>query len=92
MDILQLRYKQGVEKEFCCTEEFNKVLHVIKDIPAQVQLCYSGIPAAGFGVCAKQTMVSRTWIGPYTGKLVSAEDMASVTDTKHVWEVRNILL
>ena len=92
IDILQLRYKPGVEKEFRSTEEFNKVLAVMKNIPSQLHLCYSGIPGEGFGICATENIPSGTWIGPYEGKRVSVEEMGNMLDTRYVWEVSDLLL
>jgi len=50
-------------------------------------LCVSGIPGAGYGVCAKQTIPLGTWIGPYEGELVRPEDVFPGTDTSYMWEV-----
>jgi hypothetical protein len=85
-----LRYKPGVEKEFRSSEEFNKVLTVIKSIPSQLHLCYSTIPGAGFGICAAENIPSGTWIGPYEGKRISIEEIGSMLDTRYVWEVSDL--
>lgn len=87
VDILQLRYKPGVEKEFSSTEEFNKVMHTLNTMPPQLHLCYSSIPAAGFGICAKQVIPSGTWLGPYEGKRLTAEELKIMKDTRQVWEI-----
>lgn len=87
VDILQLRYRPGVEKEFRSSEEFNKVTAAIKSIPSQLHFCYSSIPGAGFGICATETIPSGTWIGPYEGKRVSIDEIGSLLDTRYLWEV-----
>ncbi|XP_028399242.1 putative histone-lysine N-methyltransferase PRDM6 isoform X2 [Dendronephthya gigantea] len=87
VDILQLRYKPGVEKEFRSSEEFNKVLAAIKCIPAQLYLCYSSIPGTGFGICATEVVPSGTWIGPYEGRRVTIKEIGSMLDTRYVWEI-----
>ena len=55
--------------------------------PDEVKLCISGIPGAGYGVCAKQHIPVGTWIGPYEGKHVSIDDVTSDMDTSYMWEV-----
>ena len=86
-----MRYNPGVEKEFRSSEEFKKVLAVIKSIPSQLHLCYSSVPGAGFGICATDVIPSGTWIGPYEGKRVSIEEIGSMFDTRHVWEVIDLI-
>lgn len=64
-----------------------KLSYAVASFPDEVKLCVSGIPGAGYGVCAKQHIPVGTWIGPYEGKRVSIDDVTSDTDTSYMWEV-----
>lgn len=59
--------------------------------PDEVGLCTSSIPGIEYGVCAKATIPSGTWIGPYEGRLVRPEQIKRGTETEYMWEVGRIL-
>ena len=59
----------------------------VESFPNEVGLCKSGIPAAGYGVCAKQPIPMGTWIGPYEGEIVRADQVCLGTDASYMWEV-----
>ena len=61
--------------------------NAVESFPNEVGLCISGIPGAGYGVCAKQTIPLGTWIGPYEGELVQPEDVLLGADASYMWEV-----
>ena len=64
-----------------------KLSYAVASFPDEVKLCVSGIPGAGYGVCAKQHIPVGTWIGPYEGKRLSINDVTSDKDTSYMWEV-----
>lgn len=64
-----------------------KLSYAVASFPDEIKLCISGIPGAGYGVCAKQHIPVGTWIGPYEGKHVSIDDVTSDMDTSYMWEV-----
>ena len=66
--------------------------YAIASFPDEVQLCVSGIPGAGYGVCAKRHIPVGTWIGPYEGRRVSPDCLTSDLDTSYMWEVRVVIL
>lgn len=59
--------------------------------PDEVQLCRSSIPGAELGVCAARAVPPGTWIGPYEGHIVTAEELSPDVDTRYMWEVRTII-
>jgi len=62
--------------------------YAISSFPDEVQLCWSSIPGAGYGVSAKQPIPIGTWIGPYEGRRIRPEDVTNDIDTSYMWEVR----
>lgn len=61
--------------------------NAVESFPNEVGLCISGIPGAGYGVCAKQTIPLGTWIGPYEGELLRPEEVLPGVDASYMWEV-----
>ena len=68
--------------------EKQKVTNAIKSFPEEVELCRSSIPGAGYGVCTKRAIPLGTWIGPYEGRRLSAQEIVPGQDTSYMWEVR----
>lgn len=64
----------------------------MRSFPNEVGLCRSGIPGAGYGVCARQPIPLGTWIGPYEGEVVRPEQVQLGTDASYMWEVFSSLL
>ena len=64
-----------------------KLTYAVLSFPSEVQMCTSSIPGFSYGVSAKQPFPVGTWIGPYEGRRIRAEDMTVNTDTDYVWEV-----
>ncbi|XP_028519339.1 putative histone-lysine N-methyltransferase PRDM6 isoform X2 [Exaiptasia diaphana] len=61
--------------------------YAVSSFPDEVQLCWSGIPGAGYGVSAKQHIPIGTWIGPYEGRRIRPEDVTKEMDTSYMWEI-----
>ena len=61
--------------------------YAIKSFPSEAALCWSGIPGAGYGVCAKTPIPVGTWIGPFEGRLMTPDEVTCGTDTSYLWEV-----
>ena len=64
----------------------------MQSFPNEVGLCRSGIPGAGYGVCARQLIPLGTWIGPYEGEVLRPEQVLLGTDASYMWEVFSSLL
>ena len=60
----------------------------IESFPDEVELCKSSIPGAGYGVRCKRGIPVGTWIGPFEGKHVTAQEVTSGMDTSYMWEVK----
>ena len=67
--------------------EKQKVSNAVKSFPEEVELCRSTIPGAGYGVCTKKMIPLGTWIGPYEGRRLKAEEFVPGQDTSYMWEV-----
>lgn len=65
-----------------------KLTYAVLSFPAEVQLCTSSIPGYTYGVSARLPFPIGTWIGPYEGKRVKAEDITTKSDSNYVWEVQ----
>ena len=65
-----------------------KLTYAVLSFPAEVQLCTSSIPGYTYGVSAKLPFPIGTWIGPYEGKRVKAEEITPKSDSNYVWEVQ----
>ena len=63
------------------------VTYAVASLSPEVQLCESSIPGHFYGVCARHFIPLGTWIGPYEGIRVSAEDIHQGMDTSYMWEV-----
>ena len=61
--------------------------YAVASFPPEVQLCPSSIPGHFYGVCARQFIPVGTWIGPYEGVRVAAEDVHEGMDMSYMWEV-----
>lgn len=61
--------------------------YALESFPSQVGLCTSGIPGAGYGVCARQFIPTGTWIGPYEGVRVRPDQVSLGTDATYMWEI-----
>ena len=69
------------------TNEKQRVTYAVASFPPEVQLCESSIPGHLYGVSARQFIPVGTWIGPYEGIRVSAEDVHEGMDLSYMWEV-----
>lgn len=58
------------------------------EMPEIVRICVSSIPGSTYGIQATQVIPEGAWIGPYKGKLISADegDRAGM-DLSSSWEV-----
>jgi len=64
--------------------------YAISTFPDEVGLCISSLPLAGYGVFARHFIPIGTWIGPYEGKKISAEEglkQISQGDAPFLWEI-----
>ncbi|CAH3014629.1 unnamed protein product, partial [Porites evermanni] len=61
--------------------------NAVQSFPNEVGLCRSGIPGAGYGVCARQLIPLGTWIGPYEGEVLRPEQVLLGTDASYMWEI-----
>ncbi|XP_028399026.1 putative histone-lysine N-methyltransferase PRDM6 [Dendronephthya gigantea] len=75
------------EKQEVEGKENAHVTYAVSSFPPEVQLCESQIPGHFYGVCARQFIPIGTWIGPYEGIRVSAEDTHEGMDMSYMWEV-----
>ena len=66
--------------------------YAIMSFPSEVQLCTSSIPGYSYGVSAKLPFPVGTWIGPYEGRRVKAEEITLKSDSNYVWEVKLMCL
>jgi hypothetical protein len=64
-----------------------RVTYAVASFPPEVRLCESSIPGHFYGVCARHFIPVGTWIGPYEGVRVSAEDIYEGMDMSYMWEV-----
>ena len=57
-------------------------------LPVGLEIKYSSIPNAGFGVYSNLFIKKGTRFGPYIGSKVRMEDVADQTSTNYMWEVK----
>jgi len=61
--------------------------NAVESFPNEVGLCKTGVPGAGYGVCARQLIPVGTWIGPYEGEKVRPEQVSLGADASYMWEI-----
>eukprot|EP00794_Sanderia_malayensis_P009873 gene9873-10883_t len=70
------------------TLPFSQKSYAISTFPDEVGLCISSLPLVGFGVFARHFIPLGTWIGPYEGRKLSAEEGLSRQQQQNfMWEI-----